>query len=499
MTPIRWLYMVTLSTLEDRLEKHLCSGDCISKMRRIISICIIVIMLIGCAPTQSTLVSSEYSSENSGNGISANDHSTNENLGSRFNEIHIDTPVSSYATDSMLVPITLFTPIATETDASKLYQVENITIDFIGFSLSFLTLDITEDAASLSYIVEMPAAWDKEMELWNRTLNIKVLFDGQETDAFRKRVITPLEGGHSFLVTYNECTLSWEKWQKIGCIELVPDVILHDILFSEGELKSLSNGSIIAQTTGRSYAQKSNSILGGSYSHTQIDALKVSITVNENRQEDTKLQALHPITVWNEDYEKNEMEGRYLSREDSAEPYHGSYRKISKDFSKCKFTLSRLQILEEGAVIELHLVFPDDWSTDECRSMFHWLASLRVCMEINNEYNTPEEIAESDSPWLFRINRADDTSDSLPDDPFTDVYFTLIPSGFGFGYDQWKRVETITFHLVYRYCDSVGDSHIPLSETPVYDGGFPRDEHQECINELSFTVNLDDTVFSDGI
>ena len=93
-------------------------------------------MLIGCAPTQSTLVNPEYSSENSGDDISAQSHSTNGKSDvSRYNKIHIDTPVSSRAMDSILVPITLFTPIATETDASRLYRVENIAVDFLGFSL----------------------------------------------------------------------------------------------------------------------------------------------------------------------------------------------------------------------------------------------------------------------------------------------------------------------------------------------------------------------------
>lgn len=498
-------------------------------MKKIVSIVLFFIFLCGLIPACSNDRSKEYDSLN--NRDAANDAADVSNA--EYSETHtIDGEQSTSQIDlenaditanpeingypkngknnqiktascdrSQILPITLFIPQKELSDGSVQYSIKNAQADFYGFSLTLCSLNHSEQDTKLVFTVHLPDAWEQECNLWNRTLFIRIFLNDQETDAFRDRTITPMDDGRTYEVCYHSCTLSAEDWSNIQTLTLVP-VLKHCVSVADAEFPVLNDIGILTlyrETAGSSYASKSNLYIDGNFSYSQIDTLSLTIEINPNSHSKIKAANLHPIIVWDEDYTTNEAEGRYTSKKDSAGLPHGSYSKVIKDFSEVQVVLTRLVLSEEGPIIEIHIVFPETWSELETRSMFHWLVGLSPVLELVDSNGIITDRSQKYQHWWGFTISTGFNSDSVQtrNNDFSDVYFTLYPKEKGFNYEKWHTVKTITIIPSYTYYDTVGGRE--LTEKTIYDGGWPSASHFELLEELAITVNLDETIFHDGL
>lgn len=370
----------------------------------------------------------------------------------------------------------------------------NEKVDFSGFYLSLVCLDIEEK--TLSFQVHLPAQWDVELCrcMMEETLRFQIMFDNEETDVFRERRKTLIsEDPYIYEIAYKNCVFPKKQWDTVGRLQIIPYCIYCTDLFNAHlwQSVSLEEGETYSfYTTGEQYVWdlNRNYLFGANYTHLLLHELALDIPIHDTpKSPQRKDSMLKTVTIWDEFYEQNYEEG-YYSKENQLIPPHGSYCNRQLDFSNVKFTLQRFCLSQTGPEIEVHWQFPTSWSGLETRSARRNLDFVILVDGV--ELRGPDlTISVNRIPhWPSETNQQDD---------FSDMFFSLYPTKMS--YEKWKNAHEVIIIPEYKFFTEVDST--TLTEDPVIDGGWLNysSSQVEQLDWLAITIDIDDTIFDDGL
>ncbi|MDO4544200.1 MAG: hypothetical protein Q4C01_06560 [Clostridia bacterium] len=399
-------------------------------------------------------------------------------------------------------------PSASDEDGIVLHEMWNQELDFQGFCLALDEFNIDESGAVLRFTVTLPDAWTDEVKeaMRDNGLRFRIYLDETETDAFRTRTVSELEG-NGYTIQYSSCVLPIRDWQSVGKISVVPDVINTSEVrtFASPFSYDLENGETASYySLGTDYSlswddSELNGLDGITYEHTLLSELALSFTVNENPIEaEPVVWEERPVVLYEELFEENEADGFYDRDYDHADAPKAQVSLTSKTFEGVTFTLTHLCLKETGPEIELHLQLPDSWTDKEVLSFYSPQTGVQISVTAVDKNG--RELSGVISPSVLNLWSGPSIDNYLTEN-FRDVYFRTGISSLT--YENWKNIDRIIIVLEYAVFTHLGydaDS-VPLSEEPITSSEWLNILTRSVIrlDELAITIDIDETIFDAGL
>ncbi len=288
------------------------------------------------------------------------------------NEFKLDKTVQCpTATSTLLIPVTVRESYQRAGDTLST-TFANHTLDFSALSFAITSLDSTDSGTTVSISVDFPPAWsNSEIHSLLLYLGFSLSLDDRIVSDFRLLMQTPsptlsqIESrvGHAEYRFISE-SLTVEKLYGCQTLSIAPYVDYRETMFG-CKANGLHDVDLLSGETctfsGSEYRYS------GVELRRTIEALVINIPLpkvftDQPSMAKAQTPLLLPVTLWDEDWEKNAEVGKYRG---DPSFYYGTLHNEIYDFSGLCFDLEKAMIWENGFRIACRLILPDSWSDEE--------------------------------------------------------------------------------------------------------------------------------------
>lgn len=268
------------------------------------------------------------------------------------------------------------------------------TLDFSALSFAVTALDVTGSGTAVSISVDFPAVWtNAQIHSLLLYLGFSLSVDGEPASDFRLAAQAPLPALSQIENRVDRAeyrfvseALTVEKLFGRRTLSITPYVDYRAAM-GGGKANGRSGSFDLLAGETCTFDGSEYRYAGVELRHV-IDALSVTVPLPETfadlpPDEDPPSPLLLPVTLWEEDWERNAETGKY---KDAPSFFYGTFRNETYDFGGLRFELEKAMIWENGFRIVCRLILPDSWS-DGQRSAFlsatHGGSNLRTELRVD--------------------------------------------------------------------------------------------------------------------
>lgn len=269
----------------------------------------------------------------------------------------------------------------------------NHTLDFSTLSFAVTLLEVTDGGTTVSISIDFPPAWSNaEIHSLLLYLGFSLSLDGKTVSDFRLLSQTPLPAlsqienriDHAEYRFFSE-SLTTEKLYGHETLSIVPYVDYREIMYGakangQHDVDLLSGETCTFNGSEYRYV--------GVELRRAVDALAITIPLPTDFSDhapvtEAQTPLLFPITVWEEDWERNAEAGKY-----AGDPafYYGTLHNEMYDFSGFRFDLEKAVIWENGFRIVCRMILPDSWSDEQISAFLaakHGGSNIRIQLRVD--------------------------------------------------------------------------------------------------------------------